>query len=783
MRKIKRIVSLLCCLVGTQMLMAQSYWPTEHLQEVKSSLHKAYYKEAFDAMIKQADALLNAEPLSVMQKPTVPVSGDMHDYMSLARYMWPDPTKPDGLPWVSHDGDSNPALEKYDRNPLGYTADRVTLLSLAYYFTGEEKYAAKATELLRVWFLNKATRMNPNLNYAQVKMGHNGNRGSSGGTLDGLQFVEMLEGVQLLESSKSFTAKDQKQLKAWFKQLLNWILTSENGQKELAGANNHATAADMQVIAFALYSGDKETAVKTLQALPEKRMFTQIEPDGRQPQELRRTLAFGYSQYNLSHFITIFLMGQKLGIQLDNATSADGRSFYKAMEWLSQYVGKDVADFPYKQIKGWDFKQQEFCKDIYIAATYLQNATASRKSFMKTYRQNRKLVEPSLFDLIYYKATPEDDAFVFAGKQLNFAIQTANKEKLKESNAIKRKVIPRTINADGSLSLVAPRDWCSGFFAGSLWQMYAYTNDSTWRQKAISWTWPIEEIKSYKGTHDLGFMIYCSFGNAFDLTGERSYSDVVMEASRSLISRYNPTIGCIRSWDHHKDRWTFPVIVDNMMNLEMLFRATQISGDSIYWKVAVNHANTTMKNHFRSDYSSFHVVDYNPENGSVRGKCTHQGYSDDSFWSRGQGWGLYGYTMCYRFTKDPTYLAQAQHIAEFWMSLPDMPKDNVPYWDMKAPDKPNAIRDASAAALIASALYELSHYVTGEKATSYKAYADKIVLSLHEGYQAELGKSYGFILLHSTGNFPGNVEKDVPLNYADYYYLEALNRRLAEEYK
>lgn len=200
--------------------------------------------------------------------------------------------------------------------------------------------------------------------------------------------------------------------------------------------------------------------------------------------------------------------------------------------------------------------------------------------------------------------------------------------------------------------------------------MYAYAHNDFWRQSAISWTWPIEESKWYKGTHDLGFMMNDSFGKAYEMTGERSYLDVLIQSAKTLITRYSPKVKSIRSWDHNRDKWKYPVIIDNMMNLEMLFRATQLTGDSIYWQVAVNHANTTMKNHFRPDYSSYHVVDYDPETGDVRLKCTHQGNSDDSFWSRGQGWGLYGFAMCYRFTHNPAYMKQSEGIADFFLNLP-----------------------------------------------------------------------------------------------------------------
>lgn len=186
-----------------------------------------------------------------------------------------------------------------------------------------------------------------------------------------------------------------------------------------------------------------------------------------------------------------------------------------------------------------------------------------------------------------------------------------------------------------------------------------------------------------------------------------------------------------------------------------------------------------MKNHFRPDYSSYHVVDYNPETGEVRKRQTAQGYADESAWARGQSWGLYGFTMCYRFTHDPNYLRQAENIFNFVNTNKNLPEDGVPYWDFNAPDIPNAPRDASAAAIMASALYELSTYATPEKGKQYRATADKIVNSLSKHYQAEPGTAYGFLLLHSTGHLPGNSEIDVPLNYADYYYLEALVRKEA----
>lgn len=373
-----------------------------------------------------------------------------------------------------------------------------------------------------------------------------------------------------------------------------------------------------------------------------------------------------------------------------------------------------------------------------------------------------------------------DRAYAEAARQLEVLVKDAGQARRERDNRAAHRVVPRTVNAEGRLVLVTPDDWCSGFFPGTLWMMYQHTGDERWRQEAVSQTWLIEDAKTNRGTHDLGFMMNNSFGKAYEITHEQSYRDVLLQSAQSLISRFNPTVGCIRSWDHNQQVWRFPVIIDNMMNLEMLFRVTQLTGDSTYWNIAVKHAETTMRNHFRSDYSSFHVIDYDPETGQVRARNTAQGNSDDSFWSRGQAWGLYGFTMVYRFTHDKRFLEQARHIADFWLSLPHLPADGIPYWDMKLPSyDASTHRDVSAATLCASALYELSLYVSPDDARRYLQYADKVTTSLFEHYRAEPGSHHGFLLLHSVGHHPADSEVDVPLNYADYYYLEALLRRAA----
>lgn len=762
------LITICALLTMSASTLAQSILDAKQLAYAKAHLKDAAYSQAFRNLVSLADGDLLLKPPTVMTKEYIPASGSKHDYVSLARYAWPDETQPNGLPYVMRDGVSNPELKKFDRSKLSVMAKAVYRLSLAYYFSGEEKYAQKATELIRVWFIDKKTKVNPNLRFAQHIPGKADGR--CYGVIDAYSYVEMLDGVQLLEKSKSFTQKDSKLLKAWFSQLLKWLLTHPQAIEESYQKNNHATAYDVQVAAYALYTGNKKVFNDIVDNFPMRRIATQIMPDGKQPYELRRTLAFGYSQYNLTHIIDLMLMIKHQGVDFRQYCVSGEHSFFKAMDFLAPYMGKSVSDWPYQQISGWEDKQQEMAKDFY--RTYLLDE--SRKDYLQIYRNVKMRDWRDLFVLTYEKPTKLDNAMANADEQLHYALKcTSEARKTAKGN----KVNPRSIDKAGNLVLVGPKDWCSGFFAGTLWQMYQYSHMQFWRENAVSNTWLIESAKWHKGTHDLGFMIGDSFGKAYQLTGEQSYRDVMLQAARTLCTRYSPKVGCIRSWDHNADRWTFPVIIDNMMNLEILFEAYKLTGDKSFYDIAVSHANVTMKNHFRDDYSSYHVVDYDPVTGTVRSRVTHQGYSDDSFWSRGQGWALYGYTMCYRYTHDQRYLEQAKNIAKFLFSLKNMPEDGIFFWDMKDPSIPDVPRDASAAALVASAFYELQAYVGAELGKQYIAYADKIVNSLIDHYQAPVGSNQGFLLLHSTGNKPANSEIDVPINYADYFYMEALRRK------
>ncbi|RDC57860.1 glucuronyl hydrolase [Pedobacter chinensis] len=374
------------------------------------------------------------------------------------------------------------------------------------------------------------------------------------------------------------------------------------------------------------------------------------------------------------------------------------------------------------------------------------------------------------FSMVKAQKVDVAKAFSSAAKQTDVLIKNVDSARLIKPNLVS----PRTVE-NGQFKMVISKDWTSGFFPAELWYFYEYTKDKKWLDLARKYSEDIKKEQYNKGTHDLGFMIYCPFGNGYRLTKDTAYRSVIIQAAKSLSTRFNTTAGVLKSWDHNGDKWQYPVIIDNMMNLELLFEATKMTGDSSFYKIAISHANNTIKNHFRPDFSSYHVVDYDTlKTENILQKVTAQGYANESAWARGQAWALYGYTMCYRETKNKTYLAQAEGIAGFILNNKITPEDGIPYWDYNDPQIPNTSRDASAAAITASALYELAGY--GKNGKKYKAAADKILYSLSTKYTSKTGDNYGFILEHSTGHRPAKSEIDVPINYADYYYLEALLR-------
>ena len=372
-------------------------------------------------------------------------------------------------------------------------------------------------------------------------------------------------------------------------------------------------------------------------------------------------------------------------------------------------------------------------------------------------------------------SAPKSEMSTLVNNSLQIA--TVQSKLMAENLLNEEEKLPRTIGKDGKLMTSKAKWWTSGFFPGVLWYLYEVNQDDSLKMYAENYTKRIENEKYTTDNHDVGFMLYCSFGNGLRLTSNDEYKQVLLQGAESLSTRFRPQVGCIRSWDWNQKVWEYPVIIDNMMNLEMLMWASKNSDNPKFAEIAKSHADVTMKHHFRPDYSSYHVISYDTISGQPEKKNTCQGYAHESCWARGQGWALYGYTMMYRETGKPEYLEQARKVARFIKNHPNLPSDKVPYWDFDAPDIPNTPRDASAAAVMASALIELSQLDKSEEASAWFDLAEAQIRSLSSpDYLAEFGTNGGFILKHSVGNLNKNSEVDVPLSYADYYYVEALLR-------
>ena len=378
----------------------------------------------------------------------------------------------------------------------------------------------------------------------------------------------------------------------------------------------------------------------------------------------------------------------------------------------------------------------------------------------------KKLLVAILFVAVgLYIFSPRQQLRVSLKKALDVAV--AHEKAQAEYMLNREGEMPKTYE-NGQIVTANIRWWTSGFFPGSLWLLYEHTGDDKLREYAEHFTARLESLKDYRGTHDLGFMVFCSYGNGYRLTGNESYKGIINEASASLATRFNPTVGAIRSWNtgrKENPELDYIVIIDNMMNLEML----EWSG---YSDIARRHADTTLENHFREDNSSYHVVTYNELTGEVTDKRTAQGLADGSAWARGQVWGLYGYTMMYRITGLERYLEQAVKIADY--VIPRLPEDAIPNWDFDAEQQ---MKDSSAGSIMASALIELYGLTNNEL---YLTTAERQLRSLcSESYLAPAGENGNFILRHGTGHLPAGTEVDVPLTYGDYYFIEAAMRYLA----
>ena len=319
--------------------------------------------------------------------------------------------------------------------------------------------------------------------------------------------------------------------------------------------------------------------------------------------------------------------------------------------------------------------------------------------------------------------------------------------------------------------------WTSGHYPGSLWYLYEATGNEFFKDRAIAWMEILKPVSKYDKNHDIGFMMYCSYGNARRILKTDRYDALLKETADSLSHRFKDSLGLIRSWGKITDEKDFLVIPDNMMNLELLEAVSKFSGDPRFDRIARSHATMTMKHHFRADGGTYHVLNYDQRPGFlgvVQEILRGQGLGCETAWSRGQSWAIYGYTMMYRFTKDPSYLAFAQKVSDFAINHPNMPADGVPYWDFGAPGEE---RDTSAASVMASGLLELAGFVGGEKGEYYRTFAVKQLLSLVSNEYFSEGDEVGhFLLKHGVGHKPADKEIDTPLDYGDYYFLEALLR-------
>jgi len=357
-RKIKILSFFVPVILFCQLAAAQTprvfLWDAEKLADAKRKISAGDkdYSQALAKLKNNAQKTLKIENFSVINKEGTQPSGDKHDYMSQAPYFWANPNTPNGLPYVRRDGERNPEIKKYpDHDLLDKMVDSVQTLALAYYFTGDEAYAAKAAQQLRVWFTEPATKMNPNMQFAQAVPGES--TGRVFGVLESRGLTRVVDSIGLLENSKSLTKGDRDGINNWFTQFLNWLTTSKNGRGEGESANNHGTLYDVQVVSYALFLGKKDLAKQVLETAKQKRITKQIETDGRQPLELERTKSWNYSTMNLEGLMWLAKLGESAGVDLWNYQTADGRGIRKAIDYLYQFAVGDKK-WEYKQIEGWE---------------------------------------------------------------------------------------------------------------------------------------------------------------------------------------------------------------------------------------------------------------------------------------------------------------------------------------------------------------------------------------------------------------------------------------------
>lgn len=380
-------------------LSAQDLWDAAKVAESRAAFRNGdeFVCSVMKGIIDHADKALTTKNISVMDKKRPSISGDYHDYYSQARYYWADPTKPDGKPYISRDGESNPEIYELDRYLLSGMAYNVECCALAWYFTGDKKYGRKAASQLRTWFLDEETYMRPHLKYSQVHPGSDGDLGHAAGMIDAYSFIDMLEAVKLMEKGNFLKKKEMKALRKWFGDLEAWIMSSEPGQQEYRAKNNHSVALDVQLVAYRSFSGNKEGAMEIIRDFHPKRIFTQVQPDGSQPQELRRTIAMHYSNENIEHMIDISYFAKSVGLDIFSLESEDGRSITKAIDFLLPYSTGTVEGWPWKEINGWDNSIEHYSRTLYRAAKF----NPSRADWIETSAKIRVPGDKSMMYLVF----------------------------------------------------------------------------------------------------------------------------------------------------------------------------------------------------------------------------------------------------------------------------------------------------------------------------------------------------------------------------------------------
>ena len=747
-------------------------WRGDNMAGAKSRLHAgdAQLREAYDALLRDADVALTAGPFTVMDKHRVPPSGDKHDYMSLAPYWWPDSTKPNGLPFIRRDGDVNPESRLDTDSPRFLRmSDAVETLVLAYYFSDDPRYAARAELLIRKWFLDPPTRMNPNLRFAQAVPGVTDGRGI--GIIDTRNLSTIVDAVRILRGAPGWTPADEAGMVAWCRSFAQWLQTSTQGKEEQRQTNNHGTWYDAQLASLALFVGDTSLARRLIADAGPQRIAKQIAPDGKMPEELARTRPMHYTLFNIEPFARLAELGRNVGVDLWHYEAPNGASLRKAVMFIAPYLDPR-ATFPYKEITPAD--PEEFLKSLRQASEAYHDPALD--AAILAMRSRRAREDRSL--LLYLDAAVPSTNTANALDSLTDHVLQVAATRLRDAatRMDPRKGYPRSTKSDGRWDVTPANAWTSGFFAGELWQMYELTRDPSWRPLAQRWTAGLEPNKSRTDTHDLGFLIFDSFGLGYRLTGDAHDSAVVIDASRSLATRFSPAVGAIKSWDVEgatdaRRTWKYPVIVDNLMNLEMLFWASAHGGDPAWRQIAERHALTSSKALVRDDGSTVHVALFDPTTGAQTGRVTWQGYADTSVWARGQAWAIYGFTGAYEATSNPALLLTAERVADWFAA--HLAGDDVPYWDFSDPRIPNTERDASAAAIAASGLFELARAAGSADGPKYQVYAERILSAVCSKYVASSGDA---ILAHSVGGKPQGSEIDVGMVYADYYLLEAIAR-------